>query len=159
MCIIFLGIIILSFQSNQTRILSADLGMARNRYGLSCKWYYLQICKNVQGLGAGAGWFWLLGAGAGWFWLLGAGAGWFWLLGAGARAYLQTCMCLVESICPALLGAWTTIHLIKFNTWLKKGSVQRFVHYEHHLSIPLYTVHTQLIIDHLSCCLLKEFHY
>ena len=33
--IIFLRIIILSFQSHQTRILSAVLGMAWNRYGLS----------------------------------------------------------------------------------------------------------------------------
>jgi len=37
MCmIIFLMIIILSFQSHQTRILSAGLGMSWNRYGLSC---------------------------------------------------------------------------------------------------------------------------
>ena len=36
MCmIVFLRIIILSFQSHQTRILSAGLGMAWNRYGLS----------------------------------------------------------------------------------------------------------------------------
>ena len=36
MCmIIFLRIIILSFQSHQTRILNAGLGMAWNRYGLS----------------------------------------------------------------------------------------------------------------------------
>ena len=37
MCIIlFLMIIILSFQSHQIRMLSAGLGMAWNRYGLSC---------------------------------------------------------------------------------------------------------------------------
>ena len=37
MCmIIFLRIIILSFQNHQTRILSAGLGMVWNRYGLSC---------------------------------------------------------------------------------------------------------------------------
>ena len=37
MCMtICLRIIILSFQSHQTRILSAGLGMAWNRYGLSC---------------------------------------------------------------------------------------------------------------------------
>ena len=35
--IIFLRIIILSFQSHQTHILSASLGMAWNWYGLSCK--------------------------------------------------------------------------------------------------------------------------
>ena len=37
MCmLIFLRILILSFQSHQTRILYAGLGMAWNRYGLSC---------------------------------------------------------------------------------------------------------------------------
>ena len=37
MCLLlFLRIIILGFQSHQTRILSAGLGMAWNRYGLSC---------------------------------------------------------------------------------------------------------------------------
>ena len=37
MCIIlFLMILILSFKSHQIRMLSAGLGMAWNRYGLSC---------------------------------------------------------------------------------------------------------------------------
>ena len=40
MCmIIFLKIIILSFQNHQNRILKSDLGMAQKRYGLSCIWY------------------------------------------------------------------------------------------------------------------------
>ena len=41
MCmIIFLRIMILSFQSHQTRILTAGLGMAWNRHGLSCNRSY-----------------------------------------------------------------------------------------------------------------------
>ena len=55
MCmIIFLRIIILSFQSHQTRILNAGLGMARNRDGLSCnlkpveKSKYLKISSEVM---------------------------------------------------------------------------------------------------------------
>ena len=44
MCIIlFLIIIILSFQSHQIRMLSAGLGMAWNRYGLSCNWHTQDI--------------------------------------------------------------------------------------------------------------------
>ena len=38
---VFLRIMILSFQSHQTRILIAGLGMAWNRYGLSCIYSYL----------------------------------------------------------------------------------------------------------------------
>ena len=42
MCIIlFLTIIVLSFQSHQIRMLSAGLGIAWNRYGLSCNGYSL----------------------------------------------------------------------------------------------------------------------
>ena len=40
--IIFLRIVILSFQSHQTRILTAGLGMAWNRDGLS--WTYPPVC-------------------------------------------------------------------------------------------------------------------
>ena len=47
MCmLIFLRIIVLSFQSHQTRILSAGLGMAWNQYGLSCN--YKQILFQVR---------------------------------------------------------------------------------------------------------------
>ena len=45
MCmIIFLRIIMLSFQSHQTRILSAGLGMAWNRYGLSWIVFFAYPC-------------------------------------------------------------------------------------------------------------------
>ena len=50
MCmIIFLRIIILTFQSHQTSILSAALGMAWNRYGLSWNMFLCEIffpCKS-----------------------------------------------------------------------------------------------------------------
>ena len=48
MCmIIFLMIIVLSFQSHQTRMLNAGLGMAWNWYGLSCiKGMYIRWTKD-----------------------------------------------------------------------------------------------------------------
>ena len=49
MCIIlFLMIIILSFQSHQICMLSAGLGMAWNRYGLSCIDFYVHLLCVFQ---------------------------------------------------------------------------------------------------------------
>ena len=53
MCmIIFLRIIIISFQSHQTRIPNAGLGMAWNRYGLSWQyrcWMQMQTVSDFAG--------------------------------------------------------------------------------------------------------------